>query len=351
MHPFLIYGANGYTGKLVAEAAVEKGYKPLLAGRSEAAVKAIAHRLQLPYQIVDLNNCKQLDQLLQQVPFVIHAAGPFKHTAQQMVEACIRTRRHYIDVNGDIAVFEFIRGYHDAALAANIMLLPGAGFDVVPSDCAAMLAARLCPGATHLRVAFCSEGNAGLSHGTATTMLTKLGEGCIVREAGALKHKPLGHKSQWLQFMHGKRFVMTLGWGDVSTAYVSTGISNIETYTGIKPSTHRWLKMQGIFNWVLRMGMIRNYIQRRIDALPAGPDAEQRSNSNTYFNVQATAPGGKTATVLLKGPNGYTITADACILLAVKFLAQNFKPGYQTPATAYGEDLVMELPGIERQVL
>ena len=131
---FLIYGANGYTGELIAREAVERGLKPILAGRSQNKVEPLAKELDLTCRTFSLEDKKSLDYTLKEVEFVIHCAGPFSLTADQMVNGCLRTNTHYLDITGEIAVFEAMAARNKAAKEAGIMVMPGVGFDVVPSD-------------------------------------------------------------------------------------------------------------------------------------------------------------------------------------------------------------------------
>jgi short subunit dehydrogenase-like uncharacterized protein len=249
---FLLYGANGYTGGLIAKYAAQYGLQPVLAGRREEAIKQLADHLKLEYKIFDLENTTLLTGALREVKVVVHAAGPFINTARQMVEACLESGTHYIDINGDISVFEEIKRLDAVAKEKNVMLLPGAGFDVVPTDCMALHLKNELPDASHLKLAFASIGG-GVSHGTAMTIVDKLGKGGAARENGRIVKKPLGEKGMWVNFGAKKLFVMSIPWGDVSTAHFTTGIPNIEAYTAMKPSAYKLLKLQKLFNWLLRM--------------------------------------------------------------------------------------------------
>lgn len=346
-HDFLLYGANGYTGQLIARYAADYGLKPLLAGRNGKALKEMSQRLTLDYRVVDLNNVQELTSLARQCKLVVHAAGPFQHTADQMITACLKTGTHYVDINGDINVFEKIKQYDQRAQEANIMLLPGAGFDVVPTDCTALYLKNLLPDAVFLKLAFVSEGGA-LSHGTATTMINKLGEGGLLRKDGKIIKASLGEHGRWLTFHEKKRFVMSIPWGDVSTAYTSTGIRNIETFAGISPAAFYFLKLQGLYNWLLRKESVRNIFHSRIKNRPAGPSDEMRKNAQTYIWGEVENPSGKKATSTLQTPDGYSVTMHGVLIIAKKILAGNVKPGYQTPAGAYGDKLVFEIPGVKR---
>jgi short subunit dehydrogenase-like uncharacterized protein len=344
---FLLYGANGYTGLIIAKLAASYGLQPILAGRTEANIKPLAEELHLPYHIIDLNDTVQLKNALKEVKLVIHCAGPFIHTAKQMIDACLETGVHYTDINGDISVFEMLKKYDAAAKEKNIMVMPGVGFDVVPTDCMALQLKNKMPSATHLKLAFASLGG-GLSHGTAITMAGKIGEGGAARENGFIVRKPLGQKGMWVDLIEKKLFVMTIPWGDISTAYFTTGIPNIETYTGIAPKVYRVLKLQWSFNWLLRTKFIRGIIRKKINARSAGPSDEQRQRSSSLVWGEVKDDTGKTMTACIRCLDGYTLTAHSSLIIAKKILEGNFKTGYQTPAAAYGEELIMEVPGTKK---
>jgi short subunit dehydrogenase-like uncharacterized protein len=347
---FLLYGANGYTGELITRYAAEYNLQPILAGRREEVIKALAAKFNYPYIVFDLDDTTALTAALKRVKVVINAAGPFQFTARQTIESCMNTGTHYLDINGDIAVFEFIKDYDTMAKKAGIMLLPGAGFDVVPTDCIALSLRKMLPDATSLQLAFATVGG-GLSHGTATTMVNKLGTGGAVRRDGCITHVPLGHKGMWVDFGVKRLFVMTIPWGDIATAYFTTGIPNIESYTAISPMVYRMLKVQGLFNWLLRTKFLHRMIKRKIDKRPAGPTDEERRKSISLVWGKVTNSHGKTATIRLSGPDGYTLTAHTTLLIVKNVLLGNFKPGYQTPAIAYTEDLILEVPNVKREII
>lgn len=345
---FLLYGANGYTGELIARYAAQYDLLPVLAGRDEAKVRPLAERLQLPYLIFDLNDTDALVSQLGDFKVVLHAAGPFRYTAQQMVEACLKTGTHYLDINGDISVFEFIKRYDAAAKASQVMLMPGVGFDVVPTDCLSLSLHKALPDAVSLKLAFASLGG-GLSHGTAVTMADKLGEGGAQRIGGEIRNVPLGRHGMKVDFGMKQLFVMSIPWGDVSTAHFTTGIPDIETFTGVPEKTYRMLKLQGLFNWILRMPVVRKYIKKKIGQRPAGPSDEQRAKAIGFVWGEATNAAGKKVCARLTGPEGYTTTLHSSLLVIQKVLQGEVQPGYQTPAKVYGEDLILKVPGMKRE--
>lgn len=344
---FLLYGANGYTGELIARYADQYGLKPILAGRRKEVIEPLATKLGLAFLIFDLNDTDALLDALRKVKVVIHAAGPFSRTAKAMVEGCLLTGTHYLDINGDISVFEFIKSYHERALKAGVMLLPGSGFDVVPTDCIALQLKKALPDADSLELAFATLGG-GISHGTALTMSEKIGEGGAIRKDGKIVRAPLGAKGMTLDFNGKSIFVMSIPWGDVSTAYHTTGIPNIIAYTGMSKKVFSILKFQSLFNWLLRTKFVRSYLKSKIDSRAAGPTDQQRERAIAFVWGRVSNAKGKTASVSLQGPEGYTLTTHSALLITRKVLEGNVKPGFQTPGSAYGEDLILEVPGVIR---
>lgn len=339
LNRFLLFGANGYTGKLIVRYAKDFGLNPVLAGRNESAIAEIAKEFGLEYRITGLDDSTKLDSILSEFPLVLHAAGPFRHTAKQMIEACIRTKTHYIDITGEILVFEMAKKYDQKAKEAGIMVMPGVGFDVVPTDCMALHLKNQMPDAVSLQLAFGSIGGM-YSKGTATTMAEGAGEKSAVRINGQIVPVALGHKGKWVDFGEKKLFTMTIPWGDVSTAYTTTGIPNIEVYTAIPPEVFKLLKYQWAYNWLLRLPFIRNMQLKKIKAGQAGPTDAQRAAAKSLVWGEVTNAKGETKSASMVGPEGYTLTAQTSLTIAKKILRGDYKSGYQTPAGCYGENVV-----------
>lgn len=345
---FLLYGANGYTGELIARYASQYNLQPILGGRKAAAIASLANKLNLPYKVFELTDTAALEAALQEVKVVIHAAGPFDTTAKPMVEACLKTQTHYLDINGDLEVFEMLHRYDEAAKQAGIMIMSGAGFDVVPTDCLALFLQKQLPDARALKLAFATPGGA-LSHGTAITSLQKLGEPSASRRYGLIVKEPLGKRGMWVDFGEQKHFVMSLPWGDVYTAYHTTGIPNIESYTAVPQAAYYLLKLQWLFNPLLRTKWVKNLIKKKIDSKAPGLKDAKREQSKSLVLGQVENGAGKKISARLSCPDAYTLTAYSTLLIAQKVLNEHFVAGYQTPAGAYGEDLVMELKGVKRE--
>ncbi|MBX3419931.1 MAG: saccharopine dehydrogenase NADP-binding domain-containing protein [Pirellulaceae bacterium] len=345
MTPMLIYGANGYTGELITRLSVERGMRPLLAGRNEAAVGALAKRFDLPYRVCGLDIPQKLDAVLNEVAMVIHCAGPFSVTWKSMVDACLRTRKHYTDITGEIAVFESCAQTDAKACQAGIMVMPGVGFDVVPSDCLALHLKNRLPSATELWLAF--HGIGRLSHGTQATMTKNIGHGGAVRRDGKITPVPAAWKFRNIDFGTGSQSAVTIPWGDVSTAYYSTGIPNIEVYSVMPRSVVQGMKLTRYLGWLLASGPVQKYLQKQIPA--GGPSDKQRSEGKSLLWGLARDASGREVESRLQGPEGYTLTALTALLVAEKILAGQFQAGFRTPAQAYGADLIMEIDSVQRQ--
>ncbi|MEP7277821.1 MAG: saccharopine dehydrogenase NADP-binding domain-containing protein, partial [Bacteroidota bacterium] len=341
---FLLYGANGYSGELIARFAHQYGLQPVLAGRNTQAVKALAQTLQLPFRTLELDDKAAWQDALRGIKLVVNAAGPYNFTAKPVIAACMAAQAHYLDLNGDTEVFEILQQFNDQAIEKNIMVLPGAGFDVVPTDCLARWLKDQLPNATHLQIAFVIIGS-GLSRGTAITTLQKLGLPGAVRKNGRLVPEPIGKRGMWVEFpdSNQKSFMMSIPWGDISTAYFSTGIPNIETYTGIPKSTWWLLKGQVLFNWLLRTPFVHSIIRKIINSRTPGPGDEKRDKAVSLVWAKVTNDEGHSLTARMRCPEAYSLTAASVLLMSAKILGGDFKPGYQTPASAYGPGLIMEI--------
>ncbi len=343
---FLIYGANGYTGELITRYAVDRGMKPIIAGRNEAAIKALADKHGLEYRVFSLDETAKLDAALNEVATVIHCAGPFSLTSRQMGEACIRTKTHYTDITGEIAVFEACALADQKAKDAGIMVMPGVGFDVVPSDCLAMHLKNRLPSATHLTLGWYGLGR--MSHGTQATMTMNVGKGGAVRRDGKIMPVPAAWRTREVDFGNGVvKNAVTIPWGDVSTAFHSTGIPNIEVYTVVPASAIKAMKMSRYIGWLLETGPAQRYLQSKIK--PGGPSDAERAKGKTLLWGEASDDAGNRVESRMQCPEGYTTTALAALNITEKILAGNFTAGFQTPAKAYGADLILEIDGSVRQ--
>lgn len=347
MKPFLLYGSYGYTGELIAAQALREGLSPLLAGRDAARLKAQAESLGLEYRAFPLSDGAALDSALREAQLVVHAAGPFVHTYRPMVEACLRTGRHYVDISGEIPGFEALAALDEQAKAAGIMLLPGGGFDVVPSDCLAAHLKRLLPSATHLRL-FIRGTGAGASRGTLTSAIENMQRGGMLRRDGMLVRVPVGWRTPRVDFGRGPIQTALIGWGDVSTAYHSTGIPNVETYMALPRTLVNAMPLTNAFMPVLSSRPVKALLKSLLRFLPPGPPADRREKGIALLLGEVTDDAGGVARSRLQTREGYTLTAMTAVEIAKRILAGDFKPGFQTPSLAYGPDFILSFPGSHR---
>jgi short subunit dehydrogenase-like uncharacterized protein len=222
----LIYGATGYTGKLIAKTAADQRTRPILAGRNLNKVKAVAKPLDLEPRAFDLRDPARIDAAIRGVAVALNVAGPFSGTSRPMADACLRNRIHYLDITGEIEVFEALAAHDAEAKARGVMLLPGVGFDVVPSDCLAAHVKRRLPDANDLKL-YLSFGANAPSRGTAKTMVEAIAAGTRLRRNGRIVSRDRAEAGS-CDFGKGKRRTIQVSWGDVATAFHSTAIPNIE---------------------------------------------------------------------------------------------------------------------------
>jgi len=344
--PWLLYGANGYTGELVARLAVAQGHHPILAGRKADAVCALADELGLPRRLFSLDDPGHVDEGLEGMSLVLHCAGPFSRTSRPMADACLRTRTHYLDITGEVAVFEALAARESEARDGGVTLLPGSGFDVVPTDCLALHLKRRLPAARRLALGFEALGR--VSRGTALTALEGLDRGGLVRRAGVLTPVPSAWRTRTIDFGQGKRKAITIPWGDVSTAWHSTGIPDVEVYMAA-PWTLRLLsRASRALGPLVTSGWLQGLLRQQILAGPRGPSPEERQRGRAWVWGEAEDQEGRRAVSRLETPEAYTFTARASLAAVERMLAGEAPEGFQTPASAFGPDFVLGIEGVRR---
>ncbi len=343
----ILYGSHGYTGRLIVEECRARNLKVILSGRNAGALRQQSEKTGYPFEVADVNDADALKNLLRKGAMIIHCAGPFQYTSKAMVQACLETKTHYTDITGESVVFEALSRLDGHGKQAGIMIMPGTGFDVVPSDCLALHLKNRLPSATHLQLAFASSG-AGLSHGTAKTMVEGLGYGSAIRRDGKLTTVPTGSLTMEIDYGPFKIPSLNIPWGDISTAWRSTGIANIEVYIGSNKRQISAARKSNYFNWLLRMRWVKNFLIKQIDKRPAGPSDERRAGGRSFLWGKVWNDLGENRISRLETLNGYTLTSKTAVLVAEKILRGDFKAGYQTPAMAYGADLILALPNTTR---
>lgn len=342
----MLYGANGYTGRLAAQFAKSRGQAPILAGRNQAAVQALAQELGLESRVFGLESARDVAQQLADCAAVLHCAGPFIRTVDVMAEACLAARVHYLDITGEIPVFQALQARDAQARAAGVLLLPGVGFDIVPTDSVAVRLRRLLPDADSLELAFYGLGSA--SGGTSKSALAQAPAGGKIRRDGALVAIPHLDRSRNVRFDRDlEKTCYSIPWGDVFTAYYSAGFANIIVYTHMPAASAAVTRMFRPALGLLRIDAIRGLAERAIDAFVSGPDAALRESGGMWVWGAAATPDGRRAEVRLRTREGYSFTAESAVLAVERVMAGPITPGFQTAGRLFGEDFVLETRGAE----
>jgi short subunit dehydrogenase-like uncharacterized protein len=342
----LIYGANGYTGQLIVEEALRQNLSFDIGGRNEESLKKMATQHKIDYKVFGLSDINVIVEHIQTYKAVIHSAGPFIHTAKNMMKACLQTKVHYMDITGEIPVFELGASMDQKAKDAGIVIMPGCGFDVVPTDCMAAYLKSELPSATHLQLGFASYGGR-VSHGTALTMVENLGRSGAVRKDGKIVPVPTAYKGQIIPFRADKgRFAMTIPWGDVSTSYYSTAIPNIETYMSVSEKSYKRTQfLNTYFRWLMKKEFVKNILRKRIKKMPAGPNEQERQESYMMVWGKVWDANGKMAEARVKTPEGYKLTAMCAVAICQKVIGQDKMTGFFTPSLAFGHNLLNDVTG------
>jgi short subunit dehydrogenase-like uncharacterized protein len=345
--PILIYGATGFTGKLIARTAQQQGRTPILAGRNADKLKAVAEPLDLPWRAFDLSNAAAIDEAVQGVAVVLCIAGPFSATSKPIADACLRRGIHYLDITGEIDVFEALAARDAEAKQAGVMLLPGVGYDVVPSDCLAAHLKRRMPDAVDLKL-YMQILNPAMSQGTAKTVIQELPTGTRVRHAGrlvTLAQPGLG----WCDFGQGPKPTMQISWGDVSTAFYSTGIPNIEVHIPAAPALKIAAALPGFAKSFLGLSPVQSALKALVERGPEGPsDAARRSGGSVIIGVAHDRKGGSVRS-RLELPEAYTLTALTALDTARRVAGGEATPGFQTPSLMFGPDYILDFEGVTWQ--
>nr|WP_064569837.1 saccharopine dehydrogenase NADP-binding domain-containing protein [Gordonia sp. LAM0048] len=340
-HPtVLIYGAYGYTGQLVLREAISRGLTPIVSGRNRERVKAVAAAHGLigrPFELADA--AAHLDD----VDTVLHCAGPFLDTYRPILDACLMTGTNYLDLTGEVEVFEGVYAQHDAAVAANVVLIPGVGFDIVPTDHLVARLNDLVRGAIGADIAVISRG--GFSPGTLRTAAAGLGIGNRVRSGGALT--PVGHAHRILTLddldpQHPPR-VATTPLGDISSAYHGYGLTELATFTTV-PLPGLVQRLSTPLQALMANPVGVRATNRIIDRIP-GPRETTRTATRSSGWARVYDAAGHGLTLAVDVTNTYTFTAQSAVHAAITLQSSNPAPGAHTPATALGIDFLTSIPG------
>jgi short subunit dehydrogenase-like uncharacterized protein len=344
---WMIYGANGYTGELIAREAKRQGTTPVLAGRSAAKIAVLASELNLPSKVFRLEAPSETVEALRGIRLVLNCAGPFSKTADPLLRACLAAKAHYLDITGEIYVLEGAHRYDADAKAAGVVLCPGAGFDVVPTDCIALMLKKALPEATELALGFELSGW-GISAGTAKTLVEGLGKSGKIRRAGRIVDCPLGRGLRRIDFGRGEKLAMPIPWGDVASAFYSTGIPDVTVFTPISPVPLAIARSSNAFAPVLRSPWLQNWLVKTLEKNVRGPDISTRDANPCWVWGEAKDARGRSQAIRIITLNGYSLTVFSSLALAQYVMSNACPPGCGTPAGLVGENFILSLPGTSK---
>lgn len=338
---WMIYGASGYTGSLVAREAVKRGHRPGLAGRSSREVASLGQELGLEHRVFGLDQRGDIQRVISSLHLVYNAAGPYQGTADPMLEACLENGVHYIDLCGEIEVLKGLFQRHKQAISAEVALVPAAGFVVVPADCLAQQLANRIPRASTLEVAVATT--AGPSPGTVKSAMESIKHGALVRRGGELLRVGFGRAPTSLMFPDGTRSVIPAPQADLVTAFHSTGIPNITAYLAIPQGAANLLRITGpLIPRMLEIGPLRSVIRAWAGRMVAGPTAQERQVKRSYVWVRVANEAGAAEEAWADTPEAYRFSAVTSVDCVERVLRGGFI-GAQTPAQ------VLEADYLERQ--
>jgi short subunit dehydrogenase-like uncharacterized protein len=316
---WMLYGANGYTGGLIAQHAVDSGHQPILAGRNGLEISALARRLGLRHRIVDSNDAAALQEALVDVELLLNVAGPFLHTAVALSEACLSVGVHYLDISNELQVFRALYALNDRAHRTGVCIMPGVGFGVVATNCLARYVSEAVGGAEYLEVAT-RIASAQPGPGAAATMQENLPYGGWVRRGGQLVAQELFTGVTTLGFPDGPCEAMPVPTGDLEAAFRVTGASNVIAYAVSPPVP---------------------------DPSASAAEIAGAQIPRSFGWARATSSGGSTATALLETGDSYSFTPAAAVRCVEETL-EGFHAGALSPATAFGAEFALSITDTAR---
>lgn len=338
----LVYGAYGYTGELIAEEALTRDFDVHVAGRNGTKTRGLATMLGTESRVFDAGDAAEN---LDGVDVLLNCAGPFVRTYEPIVEGCLETGTHYVDITGEFPVFEALAERDREAEKAGICLLPGAGFDVVPTDCLAGHLHDRLPEATELALGFDAFG--AVTGGTVASAIEHASGGGKVRRDGEIRDVPVAAKERTIDFGDGPKYAVTVPWGDVSTAYYTTGIENIEVYAPMPKPLAKILKLSAPATPLLEIEPIKGTMQAFAKGMFTGPSQRQRESNRALIWGEA-ADGDRTVVSRLRTPEPYSLTVDSATTAVSRLEGAGDPPtGYHTPSSAFGPEFVLELDDVE----
>ena len=345
----IIYGATGYSGRLIVQQAVARGLRPVVAGRDERAVATMAARSGLKWAIARVEEPASLRAMMASGTVLLNAAGPFSTTAIPLLEACLSTGAHYLDITGIAGSIEPVAARSQEAVHRGVMLMPAVGFEVVASDCLLAHVARRLPSATLLRLGF--DKSDPTSSGSIKTTVEMAGLGVPVRRDGELTRVPPGSLVWYFDYGRGPQASFAVELADLGTAHFSTGIPNVETYMRASPAVWSSTVSNQYWGWLLATPFWQSFLKMHVDRFTPDPSLRDRSAGWGVLVAEASEATGRYVRSRLRTGDVYLFTALSAIGVVERVLAGEWSPGFQTPSHMYGPDFALSFEGAMREDL
>jgi short subunit dehydrogenase-like uncharacterized protein len=346
-HQWLIYGAYGHTGRLVAEEALRRGHRPVLVGRSGPKLQAMADRMGLEFSPLSLDHPGALTAALRSTHLIFNAAGPFTETGPKIIEACLETGTPYADISGEFHHLRAVEALDARARTAHIPILTGAGFGVTFGDCLARHVVDRLPDATHLRVSVAAS-NALTTSAVRRTILEVLAKGGYAVEGGQWKHRPLAHQHWMVADGDSPLSFAAAPMGELAAARRSTNVANIVVGRPMPAKSAKRLRlMSPLIQGALGVGPLRRALGRDKGSSSAPvPAPAPEGGWRSRIWAEAWNAGGNRVMARLETGEGYAATASAAIT-NVEALFSRPLVGVLTPAQAFGAAHLLTIPQVE----
>lgn len=335
----IIYGAYGYSAKLILENLLKKEIKPMLAGRDEYKLRKVANEYDCDFVVFDLDNEEKLKEHLKDYHTVLNCAGPFKFTAEKFFKVCLETNTNYLDITGEIPVLEKAWEYNEQAKEKGITILPAVGFDVIPTDCLAAKLKQEMPDAVSLKLGFEGKG-AKMSRGTNLTTLEMIEDDSKVRKVGKIMSVPTGELTYEIKNDKIEYQGIAIPWGDVCTAYHSTGIENIEVYLGVNKTAFASRRVLASGKKLLGVDFIKDFLKKQISKRMTGPTEFERQRASMIVWGEVTNEEGEKLFEAYRFIEGYELTGRGGAEATIKVLNEEVEKGTQTPSLAFGYEFM-----------
>ena len=331
------------------EHALDKGLQPVIAGRNPSTIESMARFYGLEWKTAQVDDSEQLRDLTATATILLNAAGPFALTSAPIIDACIDTRTHYLDIAGEAAVIQAASEWDKDARRRGTMIMPGVGFEVVASDCLAAYVAEQLPDAVSLKIGF--DKSFPTSLGSIKNTIEMSGKGALLRRDGWILSVPSGPQISYFDYGHGPQPSVSCSFGDVCTAFFSTGIPNVETYMRATLPVLGLVVADQFWGWLTASPAMQSFLKSQADMFGRNPTPDERADGWGVLVAEARDANGKCVSARMNTGDVYTFTAQSAVGVAEMCLAGNLRPGFHTPSQLYGPDFAMLFEGTFREDL